>query len=522
MKSYKKKFNLYKAAELFLICSFILIVAGPFFILLINVLESVIQENKIDYTLFLPMGKRYKLFLRSANLSFMTGVFDILFGFCTALLLWQLNKLKNYKYLVFVFIMIPNYMQVLAWTNTVIDINYVLKLFNIESIILSGNLITVFVQFMTYYPIATALCLLGLELIPSEYIEAAKLYKNDSQIVTKVILPLALPFIITGGIFVFLITIMDYTIPSLYQISVYTMEIFADYSTYADGVRAFQLSVPLIILALFIIFILKKYLKAIDVKSFKKKEIDIKIKLPLYMKIIQIIGVALFILQIFVPLFQLFRIALNENIYNNIFESINELRYTFFVAIIAAFISVVLSFIVAEYINRGNKLLLILSIIPFVIPASLNGIGIILMYNGGILGGLYGSSFMPIVAACGRFIPFSVLILTFMLNQEDRLLIDAANIYKKSELVSLIKIKIPLFIKSILASMVLVFIFSAQELGASLMVVPPGKGTITMKIYNYMHYGASGKVASLCIFMTVFSLLGGGIILYLSKGKNNN
>lgn len=521
MKKFLKNVDIYIVAEIILICSFILIVAGPFLILILKFLESIFKGNNIDYTLFLPSGKRFTLFLRSANLSFITSFCNMTAGFFTALFLWQYKKIKNYKYLLFVFIIIPNYVHVLAWTNTFNDINEILNFFNFDSIILSGNLITCFVQFMAYYPIATVLCLLGLELISAEYIESAKFYKNDSTVLLKIIIPLAFPFIIAGGIFIFLITIMDYTIPSLYQINVYAMEIFADYSTYADGVRALELSVPLILLAIFVVFTFKKYLKAINVDAFKIKQGNVNLKLPMPVCIVQRISVILFMLQIIIPLFQLFCLAMKENFVKNVMESLNELNYTFLISGAAALIAVILSFAVAEYMNKGSRILWVLNIIPFVIPASLSGIGIIIMYNRSIFGSIYGSSFMPILAACARFIPFSVLILTFMFRQEDKLLIDAADIYKKNEFISLVKIKIPLFIKSIIASLVFIFVFSAQELGASLMVVPPGKGTITMKIYNYMHYGATGKVAGLCLFMTIISLVCGAVILYFITNKKN-
>lgn len=409
-------------------------------------------------------------------------------------------------------------MHVLAWTNT---FNYINQILNFDLIMLSGNFITCFVQFMTYYPITTALCLLGLELIPAEYIESAKLYKNYNAILFKIIIPLAFPYIIAGGIFVFLITIMDYTIPSLYQINVYAMEIFADYSTYSDGIRALELSFPIIALAIFVIFTFKKYLKSINIKSFKFKSQSINLKLAIPIYVFGCVSMILFIFQIIVPLFQLFNLSIRENFLKNVVESKNELGYTFLLSIISAIIAVIISFVVAEYMNKGNKILWILNIVPFVIPASLTGIGIIMIYNRSIFGNIYGSSFMVILSDCGRFIPFSVLILAFMFRQEDKLLIDAANIYKKNELISLVKIKIPIFIKSIFASTVFIFVLSSQELGASLMVVPPGYGTITMKIYNYMHYGATGKVASLCLFMTIISLAGGIIILHYLKNHSN-
>ena len=47
----------------------------------------------------------------------------------------------------------------------------------------------------------------------------------------------------------------------------------------------------------------------------------------------------------------------------------------------------------------------------------------------------------------------------------------------------------------------LVFTLSLGELGATLLVAPAGKGTLTMKIYNFLHYGATEAVSSLCLTM---------------------
>ena len=54
-----------------------------------------------------------------------------------------------------------------------------------------------------------------------------------------------------------------------------------------------------------------------------------------------------------------------------------------------------------------------------------------------------------------------------------------------------------------------VFILAAGELGATLIVAPPGRATLTMKIYTYLHYGASEAVAGLCLSVAAVALLGG-------------
>jgi iron(III) transport system permease protein len=54
---------------------------------------------------------------------------------------------------------------------------------------------------------------------------------------------------------------------------------------------------------------------------------------------------------------------------------------------------------------------------------------------------------------------------------------------------------------------IIVFIFSMGELGATLLVIPPGMGTISLKIYTLMHYGAGALVAALAIILVVVNLM---------------
>ena len=52
-----------------------------------------------------------------------------------------------------------------------------------------------------------------------------------------------------------------------------------------------------------------------------------------------------------------------------------------------------------------------------------------------------------------------------------------------------------------MAAFFIVFILAFGELGTTLLVMPPGRETIPIKIYNLMHYGAEDLVAALCIIL---------------------
>ena len=73
------------------------------------------------------------------------------------------------------------------------------------------------------------------------------------------------------------------------------------------------------------------------------------------------------------------------------------------------------------------------------------------------------------------------------------------------------KIIIPQLKGSAVTAFFLVFICCFGELSATLLLVPPGRETIAVKIYNLMHYGADDMVASLCLFIIMVMFLAGFI-----------
>jgi iron(III) transport system permease protein len=66
-------------------------------------------------------------------------------------------------------------------------------------------------------------------------------------------------------------------------------------------------------------------------------------------------------------------------------------------------------------------------------------------------------------------------------------------------------------IPSFLAAFFIVFILSFGDLAATLLVVPPGKETAPIRIYNLMHYGADEMVSALSVLLIGLLFLVSGI-----------
>jgi iron(III) transport system permease protein len=71
----------------------------------------------------------------------------------------------------------------------------------------------------------------------------------------------------------------------------------------------------------------------------------------------------------------------------------------------------------------------------------------------------------------------------------------------------LVRILLPLTKNHLLAGFYIVFILAFGELGTTLLVMPAGRETVPIKIYNLMHYGAENLVAALCVILIILILI---------------
>jgi iron(III) transport system permease protein len=201
-----------------------------------------------------------------------------------------------------------------------------------------------------------------------------------------------------------------------------------------------------------------------------------------------------------------------------------EIPFTFWIAIAVAVLCLPIAFAVArELVNshKWERLLWILVIAPLAIPPALIGIGLITIWNRSLPFEVYGTSLMPILAGLARFTPLAVIVLVAQLRSINPLLIDAANILQTSRWQTWRQIWLPMLTPGLLAAAGIVFALTTGELGATLLVAPPGHATLTIRIYNFLHYGASSVVAGLCLMMAVTILIAGVIAALALVGRSN-
>jgi iron(III) transport system permease protein len=309
---------------------------------------------------------------------------------------------------------------------------------------------------------------------------------------------------------------MDYSVPSLFGVNVYALEIFAEFSASNQPVRAFLLSTPLLVLAAGGLFAGQALLRhAAQVPVWGVSPWSTPPRWQNGFALCQKIAVALWGAQALIPLIVLVKLTLGgEGWMAALQPAVHEFGFSFGVAAATALLSLPLGWSAMELLThqaqrsmRAGWLLFL----PVALPAPLVGIGLVALWNRPYFDGVYATAWMPVLAALARFAPLAALVLLAQSQRLDPLLWDAARVFQARDRQTTWHVRLPLLLPGLLAGASLVFALTLGELGATLIVAPPGQSTLTLRIYNYLHYGASDVVAGLCLAMLLFTLAAGGL-----------
>ena len=467
-------------------------------------------------------GRRWTLFQNSVQLAAGVTLTGVIIGTLAASRLWSLNE-KPFQYLrwfVVLFAAVPPYIHALAWSTVFALLGSGLQPLSIHLPPLGGWMGSWLVQMMAFLPLSVGLALLGLETVDPHLMEAGRMQRSDTDVFALIALPLAAPAILAGGGFVFIFSLMDFSIPSLFGKNVYALEVFAEHSATGRPASAFLTAVPLLILAAVVVYFSQAPLR--EAAQRPPWRLRPWIRPPQWsgtFSVLQYLAIAAVALQITVPFIGLTAAMGGWSVLmDSVLLARREIVFSLGVAFFAALLVLPLAFPVAEKLigpGRSRRRWWLITTLPLAVPAPLVGIGLIVAWNRPIFGDIYGSSAMPVLAALARFVPLAALLLLAQLRRFDALLLDAARVFQRSNLVTWMKIRLPMLAPGLLAAYSLCFALTLGELGATLIVAPPGKATVTMRLYNLLHYGATDLVAGLCLIMVLVTAAAGFLIIFL-------
>ncbi len=474
------------------------------------------QEN------FIIPGINISLFGRSVGINIISTLMCSIMGLASACFIWTFfgkYRMKAFFATVF-FALIPPFIHVHSWIKAIDFINGIIYESTGFIFDFTGVSAVVITTSFSYLPYTMALCLFGLLSIPDEVLESVKTENFSRKIYTKIILPYVSAYIYLGALFVFLININEYAIPSVFGVNVYALELFALYSASGNMYATALSSWPLIVIsAILLVLIALKTRKTDLSENFAQNENPFSDESV--MGIVSLTGGILLFLFAAIPLISMIVESFTVvDLGQIIVSSSEQFIYTFVISGITAglvvFIASIYSYL--KFYNHKNKLPVILFVIPFVLPSSILGLSIISFFNRGILRSLYTSPFMPVAGLFARFFVLAILYFSIRFIRIDKSLSDTLKL-NHSFTGGYFRVVLPLLKTDMVTCFLLIFSLSVSEYGIVHLITPPGYQMLTIKIYNYLHYGSSEVVFALNLAVLIIVLLSASVVALLFRTR---
>jgi iron(III) transport system permease protein len=509
----------------------IIIIFGPLAGLLTELGRLALSGKGLGAFAGLVTERRLILLLQSVGLAAAVAAAGITTGVLVATALWRRSRTISFGVLLLVLALapIPPYIHALTWSSAISLFNQWLAVLGAAPLPATGWIISFWVQFMALLPIAIFLSFIGLASVDRTLVEAARMVRSDIEVLRTIVLPLAAPTLLAASGFLFVLSCTDYSVPSLFGSDTYALDIFSVYSATGSAGSALVSALPLLLITIIIMTACRSGIRRLaQTPNWTLGAWENPPVFPGYVTILQEGALLLVGLQLAIIVIGLtFALGSLAKLFSTLTFSAHEMGDTLLIVACVVVIGIPLTLAVTRELLRPGfrgSLWWGLILLPVAIPAPLIGIGIIALWNTPILPHLYGTFLMPVFAAISRFAPFAAIILFVQVRSIDPALFDAARIFSRDRIATLTEIILPLLAPGIFIASAVLAALTIGELGATLIVTPPGFGTLAIKIYNYLHYGAAAEVAGLCLVMVAATVLAGLCVAMTVawRGRNLN
>jgi iron(III) transport system permease protein len=366
---------------------------------------------------------------------------------------------------------------------------------------------------LSFWPIAALLAWAGLKQSEGSLIEAACLGPSRILGFWRVELGLIRPHLSTGFLLVFLFSFSDYGVPSLFRVNTYPVFVFSQFAAFYDLRSGVVASWPYLLLPLAAIWIWRQRAgtRLFEVLG-KGGDSNHRVLCRNAQQCWLIVYAGILSVSLVLPLLALLRTAGPLATYVTAWKTAQaQITASLLIAAVSATLMVASGFFLAVGIRWGRgrtrAFFDYASLLPVALPGTLFGMAMIFLWNRPQTQFIYGTTAVVLLLYLARFLPFAVRTQVVGLSQIGTSLLDAARLADRPASSTIWRIMLPLLSPAMIVGWCLGFMFSLHELAGTLLVIPPGLETLTVRIYSLYHYGAGQLVAALSLFLVAASVL---------------
>jgi iron(III) transport system permease protein len=380
---------------------------------------------------------------------------------------------------------------------------------------------------LTLYPYVVLPAVAAFKSIDASVEEAAQnLGAPRARTIRTVILPLALPSILAGGLLVFIEALENFGVPFVLAedkpiLAVEAFKLFVG-ETADNPASAGVLGVLLIVCTIVALLAQRAVLARRRYATMARRPAPLLAVTPIVRRLAgcycwALVGAALVpFAAVVVISFLAFRgpvlqYAFSLGNFAELFQrSYRPLANTAMLALAAAvgatLIGVPIGYVIVRRRSRLSALLDAVATAPFAVAGTVLGIGLILAFGHGYLI-LTGTALIMIVAYVVRRLPFAVRSASAILHQIDPSLEEASINLGVAPLPTFLRVTVPLMLGGIVGGAVLVFVTVASELSSTVVLYSGPWTTMTVAMFQALEGTSAGVAAAAATVLIIVTIL---------------
>lgn len=388
--------------------------------------------------------------------------------------------------------LLPPYVIALAWTSIA----------GAAAFTLFGAVVSLTTA---YFPIAMLATEVGLRRVDPRLEEAALLVTTPRRVLRRISGPLVLPNVIAAALLIFVLAVSEFSVPGVLRVRVFTTEVFSAFAALYDFARATVLSLPLMLVSCAAAWAATGSGKGLIVtrRSLRHVTTDAFDGWSAAGTVLASAGI---VVALIVPVSALLIEAVRAQSVLAVMRSsrdaaTNSLLLASLGATAVTIVALVLGYARARTTRRVGVVLDVCWLMLFAVPSTVMGIGLIGVWNrAGAAGFVYGTRAMLLLATLSRFVPAGALAAAAIVRAVPDSHEEAAATAGAGWLRTMNRIVLPQIRTGLLAVWVVTFILAFGEVGAGILVAPPGESTLPIRVYTMTANAPPGHVAALALF----------------------
>jgi iron(III) transport system permease protein len=404
-------------------------------------------------------------------------------------------------------LVVPPYVLALAWTQLAGAAGFSAEwTYSLTS--------AVFILGLSLFPLAMMATEAAARRVQASLEEAALLVAAPSRVAGRITLPLIAPAIAAAALVVFVLAVSEFGVPGLLRVNVFTTEVFTAFAALYDFGAATALSVPLLLVTLLAAGLAAWLAGEARLTAWQSGRMGLalhfggwRVAVEGWLLIVLLVSVCLPVLALAGEAATLSRIAAALR------DSGGAVFNSLVLSSVGATLAVALALLPGYARARMHspaaaRLFDLLFITLFAVPGTVVGVGLIGLWNRpGLAGAIYASPLIIVLAYLARFAPVAALLLAAGVRQMPISWEEAAAVAGASWWRSFTRIVLPNLKTSLAAAWAVAFIFAFGEIGATILVAPPGEATLPVRVYTLIANTPAGNVAALALTQVFIAVL---------------